>query len=80
MKEEYTPTTEKVKRAYSGLHEKNYYDFTFMQREENFDRWLADHDALIRAEAWDEGWNAGVDDANFGPRPKTSNPYRKEQK
>lgn len=41
---------------------------------------LAAHDAQIRAEAWDEGWNAGVDDANFGPRPKTSNPYSKEAK
>jgi hypothetical protein len=35
MTQEYTPTTEKVKQTYSGLHEKNYYDFTAMQREEN---------------------------------------------
>lgn len=53
MTQEYEPTTEKVKQAYSGLHEKNYYDFTVMQREENFDRWLAAHDAQIRAEALD---------------------------
>ena len=51
MTQEYTPTTEKVKQAYSGLHEKNYYDFDATQREENFNRWLAAHDAQIRAKA-----------------------------
>ena len=51
MTQEYTPDTEKVKQAYSGLHEKNYYDFDAMQREENFDRWLAEHDKRIRREA-----------------------------
>ena len=51
MTQEYTPDTEKVKQAYSGLHEKNYYDFDAMQREENFDRWLFEHDKRIRREA-----------------------------
>ena len=79
MNEKYTPTTEKIKLAYSGLHEKNYYDFTFMQREENFDRWLAAHDAELQADAWDEGFTNGRDLAVSGQPMTRNNPY-KEQK
>lgn len=29
---------------------------------EEFERWLAAHDAEVRAEAWDSGYEAGADD------------------
>ena len=80
MTQKHTPTTEKVKQAYSGLHAKNYYDFDITQREENFDRWLAAHDAQIRAKAWDEGHRTAIDDLNnpdcFSGTP---NPYMEVQ-
>ena len=31
------------------------------EREQEFDRWLAKHDRDVKAEAWDEGFDAGVD-------------------
>lgn len=37
-----------------------------------FDRFIAQ----VRAEAWDEGWNAAVLNGRYGEEP---NPYRKEQ-
>ena len=80
MEQEYTPTTEKVKQAYSGLHEKNYYDFDATQREENFDRWLAAHDAQIRAEAWTEGRQRGWMDGVGNAESASPNPYRKENR
>lgn len=36
-----------------------------------FDRWLAKHDAKVKEEAWDEGYEAGV--MTYDPEP---NPYR----
>ena len=48
---EYIPTTEEVRNRY--LSE------VFPEDEAEFDRWLAQ----IKAEAWDEGFDAGVDHA-----------------
>ena len=79
MTQEYTPTTENVKKAYWGLHEKNYYDFTAMQREENFDRWLSAHDAELQADAWDEGFTNGRDLAASGQPMTRNNPYRERK-
>ena len=87
MTQEYTPTDQQVIDDYMPDDEDIGFDARTMPigvwkrlKIAAFDRWLADHDAQIRADAWEEGWNAGIDDANFGPRPKTSYPYRKEQK
>lgn len=47
-----------------------------------FDRWLAAHDAEVKAEAWDEGWNSGTSRAmrRMSDEPtlplKPTNPYR----
>ena len=53
-----------------------------------FDRWLADHDRQVKAEAWAEGWHAAGDafieglSANLSgmPQPDSGdgppNPYR----
>lgn len=87
MNEEYTPTDQQVIDDYMPDEDDIGWDHRTMSIGEwkrlkiaAFDRWLAAHDAQIAADAWEEGWNAGVDDANFGPRPKTGNPYRKEQR
>lgn len=39
---------------------------------------LADHDAQIRAEAWDEGHERGWMDGVENAEPASPNPYRKE--
>ena len=47
---EYTPTTETIRNNYSSpWHETS--EFTSEQASEEFDRWLAAHDAEARAEA-----------------------------
>ena len=51
---EYIPTTEEVRNRY--LSE------VFPEDEAEFDRWLAQ----IKAEAWDEGFDAGVDHSVHG--------------
>ena len=61
MTQEYTPTTEKVKR------------------EENFDRWLAAHDAELQADAWDDGFTNGRDLAASGQPMTRNNPYREQK-
>lgn len=53
---EYTPTTEDVRGWYAGAR----YVFGDPDRqhpdmEDEFDRWLAAHDAEVRAEAWEVG-------------------------
>jgi len=65
---DYIPDTEEVSNMYSSpswvtLAEES-------ERYEEFDRWLDS----VKAEAWDEGWNAGAS----WPQDDT-NPYRKEQ-
>jgi len=86
---EYTPTTNDVREFYQGQLEKTGENiYTFVDEEEcnaQFDRWLAG----VKAEAWDEGHNAGWesrhDDAIGGFTPSGShesdakNPYRGEQ-
>lgn len=60
---EYTPTTDEV-RAQWGY---NYPDYD--NRPEQFDRWLTS----VKAEAWDEGFDSGVDHALF--KDSVFNPY-----
>ena len=75
----YTPTTEEVRDSYD-------YQFTLgmsdISRIAEFDRWLAS----VKAEAWEEGFNAGEGEAYEHearlqwsmPHDCTVNPYREE--
>lgn len=42
---------------------------------ERFDRWLAEHDRVVAANAWDEGYAQGVRDNERDMEP-ADNPYR----
>lgn len=63
---EYTPTTEEVRDSYD-------YQFTLgmsdISRIAEFDRWLAEHDRVVKSKAWAEGFAEGQ---------WVSNPYREE--
>ena len=68
---DYTPTTEEVRNRY--LSE------VFPEDEAEFDRWLAE----VKAEAWDEGHDAGVQlerlrNSEFPYGTVNANPYREE--
>ena len=68
---DYIPDTEEVSNMYSSpswvtLAEES-------ERYEEFDRWLDS----VKAEAWDEGYEAARDSVNALDQPQ--NPYRKEQ-
>ena len=69
---EYTPTTEQVRSGYVWLSAG---DNPGAQEEasEDFYRWLRG----VLADAWDEGADAGYDDAEAG-REEKHNPYREE--
>lgn len=68
---EYTPTTEQVRAFALG--------FGGMRSPEHWDNWLAAHDRETAARAWDEGAEAGYDDAEAG-REEKCNPYREENR
>ena len=69
----YTPTTEQMHDVYvradiAGYKPRKEY-------EAEFDRWLDQ----VRAEAWDEGHNAGQhNEHEYRPRRAMTNPYRQE--
>ena len=82
----YTPSEGEVRRSYAsymtlnGVHAGSVVVHHFLSEGKlmEFNRWLADHDAQIRADAWEEGRIAEHDEANgWGD---AINPYRKEQK
>ena len=84
MSVDYTPTTEDVRAQFGECArlvwlpnvDPDHYD-----REAQlamFDRWLAAHDAQIRADAWDEGFTEGRDLAVSGQPMTRSNPYREQ--
>lgn len=50
--DEYTPTTEEVRNAYSGYWHARLVVGKNARAE--FDRWLAEHDRVVAANAWDE--------------------------
>lgn len=68
---DYTPTTEQIFESY----EVRYGSFN---AKNDFDRWLAS----VKAEAWDEGWDAGLQHWWYGLSMhgefRTDNPYRAE--
>lgn len=53
---EYTPSTDEVRGAWIAL--------TYNNTPEEFDRWLAEHDRKVKAEAWEEGKEYGDKRAN----------------
>lgn len=65
----YTPTTEDVKIRYSlfSAAEDPFY------AEEDFYRWLNEHDREVSEQAWEEGWDARVNAETVTP---TENPYQ----
>lgn len=84
MSDEFTPTTEQVRDGYRYDPEAEWRDPITPHHIINgraFDRWLAAHDRVVAANAWDEGWIKGAESErlSFGRKvswaPK-SNPYR----
>ena len=83
---EYTPTTQQVRRywqyganAWSAASADDR-DPVGQRFGAQFDRWLAAHDAEVKAEAWDEGYSAGNNTGLCGGCEDCelwSNPYRK---
>ena len=88
---EYTPTTDEVRGDYAHFQTPGGTDPVtgeFAEGLAEFDRWLAKHDAEVECaaaeKAWDEGEQAGYEDAlgeQRGIRPNESarNPHRREE-
>jgi len=79
MSDEYTPTTDGVRWAYAtfgGMLREEGPERTFDTATGEFNRWLAEHDRQVKAEAWDEGFMR----ARRNPSPLSpwhaDNPYR----
>jgi hypothetical protein len=83
MTQKYTPTDNDVKagyvRAFCGARDTLKWAKNSVKGERAFNRWLAAHDAQIRADAGDEGFTKGRDLAVSGQLMSRNNPY-KEQK
>lgn len=61
----YTPNTEEIKEAWNRRYDGEHTSAPRAEREKydaEFDRWLAEHDREVKAQARDEGYNAGWDD------------------
>lgn len=61
---EYTPTTEEVQKRYAE-GEEHLHTYGPAPLRTEFNRWLAAHDAEVRAgeaDAWDAGYEAGAED------------------
>ena len=56
MSEQYVPTTKQVRLSAADMHANRV-------ARPAFDRWLAAHDAEVKAEAWEEGHSWGWSDA-----------------
>jgi hypothetical protein len=72
VSEPYTPTTDEVRLGYVGPHSAHA-EQARLNREAEFDRWLASE----KAKAWDEGATAEARGAGFEPALEL-NPYREE--
>lgn len=78
MSDEFTPTTEQVRDGYRYDPEAEWRDPITPHHIINgraFDRWLAAHDRVVAANAWDEGYGQGVRDNERDMEP-ADNPYR----
>lgn len=79
--DEYTPTTERIADAYCNARAHLFGPpDEWKKRRAEFDRWLAAHDAQVKAAAWDEGYRSGEGNAaasfRAGARIVTDNPHR----
>lgn len=77
---DYTPTTEDMRGCYVN-HCQITHGLTETVAWDEFDRFLAQHDAEVKAEAWDEGRAAGFSNAmrrmsDEPNAPASPNPYR----
>jgi hypothetical protein len=77
---DWMPTTAQVRSGYAVDPEGEYRDpinaaSNERAAEREFNRWLEAHDRQVKADAWDEGIEAGVD--NPTPGDYDLNPYRK---
>jgi hypothetical protein len=73
---EYTPTTEEV--------ETHWADVGFASDRASFRRWLAEIERAAAEKAWDEGEQAGYEDAlgeqrGIGPAESARNPYQRNE-
>ncbi|WP_019148799.1 hypothetical protein [Timonella senegalensis] len=61
----YTPTTKQVREWYTHRNGEGFYAKRLRSRAQEFDRWLAEHDREVKAQALEEA----ADDvwAQFGP-------------
>lgn len=88
MTQEYTPDTDDaIDLIAAGMGVVNQlgiapvgYPRTEPDAVEAAKRWLASHDAQIRAEAWSEGHERGWMDGVGNAEPTSPNPYRKENR
>lgn len=80
---DYMPLTGIVKAAYVG-HMNNIENLKHEDAAEEFDRWIAEHDRQVAAEAWNEGYQAGVHDEriaagwDYPATPGRANPYKEQ--
>ena len=70
--DDYTPATEEVRWGYADRNLPSRDE----QGEAEFDRWLAEHDRVVAASAWDEGAKSASPDWYWHDDGKSENPYR----
>jgi len=84
---DYTPTTEDVRLVWSAFHVRasGTVRTAVIKANEQFARWLTEHDRAVKAEGWDEGHSVGWMDAVRSEKAtalrrnepdSTFNPYR----
>ena len=74
MSDEYTPTTDEIRRDWVQLSADAYSLVTDDADEvavAEFDRWLEAHDREVAEKAWDEGFAHGFNSNDY----KMTNPY-----
>lgn len=72
---DYTPSDETVRALYIAMWRRGRLTEDPTSKRDvasEFDRWLAEHDRQVRAEAWGEGWNVCNGSSNAAD---DSNPY-----
>ena len=71
---DYTPTTADIEAEYGRIG-------NGPERRAAFHRWLAEHDREVKAEAWENGYDAGVEDLRDADGWRAVvNPYREVSK
>ena len=78
MTQEYTPTDEVIKDA-ACFPKPTRLGEPYPIDPDDYDRWLATHDAELQADAWDEGFTNGRDLAASGQPMTRDNPYLEQE-